>query len=259
MDNTDKAPHHTDDYFSTGRYHVSEDNDEEQLLEISEQKIDSPPNARHSSSVSFADLEAEELQFTRLDRARHLISRILYSKFYFAFYFLIIALSLFLLVWNFVKFWDHPRDVWYIILEGFVTFSLVVDVVARIFVEGKLYFGKCVNWLDLFLTTFCVASFILYMVSVHGSLSEQLGQNFDVVIIILRFIAQVPRMILFVRNQRKRQRITSRRFVDLNNVSSVDLNLDFTLGNSQPEHKDNLDTPTVVSDERKSNSYVTLV
>jgi hypothetical protein len=56
-------------------------------------------------SKSFSD--AEILNFSRLDRVRHFLTRILYSKAYFVLYFLVIGLSLFLLVWNFVKFWDQ--------------------------------------------------------------------------------------------------------------------------------------------------------
>jgi hypothetical protein len=119
-----------------------------------------PP--RTTSLTSFATLEAEELQFTRWYRVRHILSKALFSRVYFVLYFIIIAISLFLLIWNLVNFWDHPKEIWYMILEGFINFSLVVDVIARMIVEGTTYFKKWFNYLDMFLTALCVVLFVIY-------------------------------------------------------------------------------------------------
>jgi hypothetical protein len=145
---------------------------------------------------------------------------------------------------------------WYIILEGFVTFSLVVDVLSRMLMEGVRYFKQVLNWIDMLLTLVCIAFFILYLVSVHGTLSEQLGQNFDIVIIVLRFVAQVPRIILFIRNQRKRQLVNANQYIDLGPLgTSSASSLDFTLERAQQDQKD-LDTPVILEDQDRKNYSV---
>jgi hypothetical protein len=34
----------------------------------------------------------------------------------------------------------HPREVWFVIMEGFVTIILSLDIVIRIYLEGKVEF-----------------------------------------------------------------------------------------------------------------------
>jgi hypothetical protein len=108
----------------------------------------------------------------------------------------------------------------------------------------------------MLLTLVCIAFFILYLVSVHGTLSEQLGQNFDIVIIVLRFVAQVPRIILFIRNQRKRQLVNANQYIDLGPLgTSSASSLDFTLERAQQDQK-NLDTPVILEDQDRKNYSV---
>lgn len=208
-----------------------------------------PP--RTTSLTSFATLEAEELQFTRWYRVRHILSKALFSRVYFVLYFIIIAISLFLLIWNLVNFWDHPKEIWYMILEGFINFSLVVDVIARMIVEGTTYFKKWFNYLDMFLTALCVVLFVIYVISVQGSVQEAVGQNLDVIIILLRLAAQIPRVILFIRNQSKRHKIAKEQAKGID-LTSSNVDLDFTLGETYISERDSVTS----NEEEDRKNYV---
>ncbi|KAL0486781.1 cation channel protein [Acrasis kona] len=172
---------------------------------------------------SLAALEAEELNYSATDKFRHTLSRIVYSKVYWLFFFVIIALNIALLIYNVVKLLDHPKEWWYITLEFIINGFLVLDVVVRIIVEGQTYFRKWLNWLDLILTASCVISLIVYLISVQGSFEEGVGEVFDIVLVILRFATQVPRIILFIRNQWKRRDVFKKQYIDLGESAEVNL------------------------------------
>jgi hypothetical protein len=87
--------------------------------------------------------------------------------------------------------------------------------------------------------------------SVQGSVQEAVGQNLDTIIILLRLAAQIPRVILFIRNQSKRHKIAKEQAKGID-LTSSNVDLDFTLGETYISERDSVTS----NEEEDRKNYV---
>lgn len=55
------------------------------------------------------------------------------------------------------------------------------------------------NWLDLIITSLCVAFYLFYLFSVHNSTQEEIGEVTEVILTIMRYILALARLIVFIK------------------------------------------------------------
>jgi len=131
---------------------------------------------------------------------------------YWVYYVTMIALCTSLLIWSFVTSGKpHSNNVFevFISLEGIITFILIFEIFIRIFIfyNGNIVtylFDDFINWFDLIVSVFCVIGFILYLVT-YNKVEERIEEMIDSLLITFRYITQVLRIIILIRNQRKRR------------------------------------------------------
>ncbi|KAL0488718.1 4 TM domain-containing transmembrane protein [Acrasis kona] len=165
---------------------------------------------RGNQSSSENDIVAS----TKMEEARDVLSRIVYSKYYFVFYVIMILMSTVLLVWN-IYTRGHPRHVGFTLLEGAITTMLVVELSFRIIIQRSAFFSSVMNWVDLIIITMCTISFLLYLRSVRNSTQEEVGELIDALLIALRYSTQMLQIVLFIKNQKMRSDEVKEHYIDL--------------------------------------------
>lgn len=95
-----------------------------------EEQDEEPLLATTNSDSSATSLH---FQFT----IRDALKKIMYSRVYWIFCLIMIIICIFLLLWTIIQ-GGHPRQLWFILLEGVVNILLVTEVLFRIILEGKV-------------------------------------------------------------------------------------------------------------------------
>jgi hypothetical protein len=135
-------------------------------------------------SFEIIPLSNQEQSF--LPTIKERISHILYSKNFWIFYVFMISISIIILIWTIYK-KGHPREWWFIILEGFLILLMVTEISLRILVKGFSYFNEKLNIFDFIVTTLCLISFIIFIFSVHKSINEEIDEFLESFMMIFRF------------------------------------------------------------------------
>ena len=103
-----------------------------------------------------------EHQVECCERAHIMANRVQYSRGYFYFYGLLIALNVFLLAWVFVEA-DYPLShavkFWvFVLLDGAVTLCILIEVVLTALVQRRTFLRLWSNRFDLFVLALCFAA-----------------------------------------------------------------------------------------------------
>lgn len=151
---------------------------------------------RTFSTLSDLNLNQEVKQISFHDY----LSRFMYSKMYWIIFLILILISIFLLIWTFVK-RGRPKEIWFIFLEGVITFTLCAEIILRILLERRMYLKSCLNWVDFVITFMCLVSFVLFILSAQGSFEKELGGILETCLILFRYITQILRIISLIRHQ----------------------------------------------------------
>eukprot|EP00301_Raphidiophrys_heterophryoidea_P015329 c2390_g1_i1.p1 GENE.c2390_g1_i1~~c2390_g1_i1.p1 ORF type:complete len:163 (+),score=33.62 c2390_g1_i1:233-721(+) len=107
---------------------------------------------------------------------------------------------------------DHAS--WFIVLEGIVNLTLVLEVFIRMSGQGQAYWKVCSNAFDFIVMTFCVSAFLAYLRRARSTASEA----DDVTIALLRVfrdISQFLRLMLFVKNRHHANQLSEEPLLDL--------------------------------------------
>lgn len=155
-------------------------------------------------------------------------SRIVLSKSYVILYVVLICLQTFLLTWGLANhgFGDDSEreDIWYIILDTFVTLLLVLEVGVRIKANRRTFWQSWLNWVDVIVCGVCVLTLLMYAID-----PWQAEEYLTYIILIVRYSFQLFRLALVIARHRNREHMmytANTSGVDFTSVSDQDIHLD---------------------------------
>ena len=151
-------------------------------------------------------------------------NRVQYSRGYFYFYGLLIALNVFLLAWVFVEA-DYPLShavkFWvFVLLDGAVTLCILIEVVLTALVQRRTFLRLWSNRFDLFVLALCFAAIGMHALGTVNTEELEL-EELDVFVVVVRYVAQFARLALLLkklRRQRSRKQLDVR--MDLEEITA---------------------------------------
>ena len=165
-----------------------------------------------------------EHQVECCERAHIMANRVQYSRGYFYFYGLLIALNVFLLAWVFVEA-DYPLShevkFWvFVLLDGAVTLCILIEVVLTALVQRRTFLRLWSNRFDLFVLALCFAAIGMHALGTVNTEELEL-EELDVFVVVVRYVAQFARLALLLkklRRQRSRKQLDVR--MDLEEITA---------------------------------------
>ncbi|KAL1408914.1 hypothetical protein Q8F55_005728 [Vanrija albida] len=129
------------------------------------------------------------------EQLRGVANRIIFSRYYILFYFIMMSLSLATVVLSLIATSRQqcPPASWHI-LEVVVNFLMVVEVSTRWIAYGKKYPMTLLNVLDLGLVLFCVITLILVFVNPCGEGTTRQEEMLDTILLVIRNGVQFLRL-----------------------------------------------------------------
>lgn len=111
---------------------------------MAEPKQDEPVAASNTTIEVQPDDNQDEPLLANSATASHFhytwhdaLKKIMYSKAYWVFCICMIIVCVGLLIWTIIQ-GGHPRQLWFVLLEGLVNVLLVAEVIFRMLLEGKV-------------------------------------------------------------------------------------------------------------------------
>eukprot|EP00298_Acanthocystis_sp_HF-20_P023783 c33594_g1_i1.p1 GENE.c33594_g1_i1~~c33594_g1_i1.p1 ORF type:complete len:161 (+),score=39.73 c33594_g1_i1:2-484(+) len=95
----------------------------------------------------------------------------------------------------------RKHTAWFVSLEIFVNFTLVAEVIIRMFGQGKAYWKACGNAFDFVVMVFCLSTFFGYLQRNRGLTPKERDDVTVTLIRMFRDISQYLRLMLFVKNR----------------------------------------------------------
>ena len=167
-------------------------------------------------------LAANEHQVECCERAHIMANRVQYSRGYFYFYGLLIALNVFLMAWVFVEadFVDAVKFWVFVLLDGAVTLCILIEVVHTALVQRRTFLRLWSNRFDLFVLALCFAAIGMHALGTVNTEELEL-EELDVFVVVVRYVAQFARLALLLkklRRQRSRKQLDVR--MDLEEITA---------------------------------------
>jgi len=152
------------------------------------------------------------------------ICNILYSKLYGLFYIGMIVLNVALIFWLIgsaiaEKKFVPPQSNAFLALEIIVNIVLIVEILIRACSQGKKYFGSKANLFDFGIMLLCILALGIYPITALASVEYR---SFTVILMGVRYAAQLLRLVLMINNQRvtHKQQTANTAIIDLNKLDA---------------------------------------
>lgn len=145
-----------------------------------------------------------------VERSKIYANRVQFSRAYAYSYSVVLALSIFLLVWviiendyplgHVVKFWV------FVILDSIVTLFVVLEIAVSLLAQGRQNF--CMQWsnhADMAVALLCVVALLLHVLGPAAELDLDI-EELESVVLVVRYVAMLARLVLIVRKFRRQAR-----------------------------------------------------
>lgn len=146
------------------------------------------------------------------------LTRIYFSPLIKIYYILLIMMSLSTLIYGLIDLARSINSVWLMSVEIFISICVVADVVARVIMQGTAsFFMSCTNMFDIVVSVISIAFIIV--TSVRFREVEEIESIAGIAFLVIRNVAQLIRILFFIKNQRK-TRLNSVKLLDLSTTPS---------------------------------------
>ena len=146
------------------------------------------------------------------------LTRIYFSPLIKIYYVLLIILSLSTLIYGLIDLARSINSVWLMSVEIFISICVVADVVARVIMQGTAsFFMSCTNMFDIVVSVISIA--FIVVTSVKYREVEEIESIAGITFLVIRNVAQLIRILFFIKTQRK-TRLNSVRLLDLSTTPS---------------------------------------
>ncbi|GMK54192.1 hypothetical protein CspeluHIS016_0107780 [Cutaneotrichosporon spelunceum] len=166
------------------------------------------------------------------EQLRGVANRIIFSRYYIVFYFVMMTLSLATVVLSLIATSQHecPPPVWHI-LEVIVNTLMVLEVSTRWVAYGKKYPMTILNMIDLVLVFFCVVTLIFVFASPCGEGTRQ-EEFLDTILLVIRNGVQFLRLGHILRRS-GHSLFNPPRPMDLSQARSASMGMDFDVDDEE--------------------------
>ncbi|KLT43179.1 hypothetical protein CC85DRAFT_258946 [Cutaneotrichosporon oleaginosum] len=166
------------------------------------------------------------------EQLRGVANRIIFSRYYILFYFIMMTLSMATVVLSLIATSHHecPPPVWHV-LEVIVNALMVLEVSTRWIAYGKKYPMTLLNMLDLVLVFFCVVTLIFVFASPCGEGTRQ-EEVLDTILLVIRNGVQFLRLGNILRRS-GHSLFNPPRPMDLSQARSASAGMDFDIDDEE--------------------------
>jgi len=188
---------------------IIDDDECQLLLNLSLDKIMNDSNHSLNSEDSYSS-SSSAFQMTIMEKFNYIATRILYSKGFQYYYFIIIILSTIAIVLSYLLECTNP---YHLALEALIIISLIIEVTIRLLAQRKYFFYSFWNILDAVVIGVCV--WLFYFTKTQCPTNDSIIDNS---ILVVRYLIQFIRLGILLKKNKSSGTNEKRKSVNFNQI-----------------------------------------
>jgi len=188
---------------------IAEDDECQLLLNISIDKIMNDSSHSLNSEDSFSS-SSSAFQMTLMEKFNYIATRILYSKGFQYYYFIIIILSTIAIILSYLL---ECTNKYHLALEALIIIALIIEVTIRLLAQRKYFFYSFWNILDAVIIGVCV--WLFYFTKTQCPTNDSIIDNS---ILVVRYLIQFIRLGILLKKNKSSGTNEKRKSVNFNQI-----------------------------------------
>mmetsp|Transcript_45379 Transcript_45379/g.96549 ORF Transcript_45379/g.96549 Transcript_45379/m.96549 type:complete len:287 (-) Transcript_45379:662-1522(-) len=195
------------------------------------------PSPLEDTYIHLAPAGANGVVLDCAERCRIYANRLQFSTQYTYLYVAVILLNAMLLLWTVVEA-DYPLGhvvkFWvFVVADSLVTLFVLFEIVVSLLAQGsRLYFSLWHNRVDILIALLCIFALLGHLFGPAAEL--ELEEDLESAVVVARYVAQLARLVMLVKNYRRQVRVTK----------ALDVHLDLATNDSDANMFDDVGMPS---------------